>query len=347
MNILVTGGLGVVGRPLVQRLLNHGHTVRVLDRREQCMDGAQCVVADVTDFAAVREQVCDMDAIVHLAALTHPAAGPGHDIFRINATGTFNVYEAAAQQGIRRVVCASSINALGFNFGVKSFPIQYLPMDEAHPICTSDAYSFSKQITEEIGAYYWRREGISGVQLRLPLVYPMLDEFNEMVKQFINRARHALAEFAALPEAEQRAQAERVIAAREQERALRMSEKPWDAREREQEGGADGFEQLDPLMLLLSQYADFWAAISGADAAQAFEQGVTATYEGSHPLYVCEDQNSLSFPSATLAGLFYPDATLKRPLAGAKNLVSFERASQLIGFAPEHHMSDWLNTKDA
>ncbi len=60
------------------------------------------------------------------------------------------------------MVTASSINALGFNFGIKSFPIQYFPLDEAHPSFTTDAYSFSKQIIEEVAAYYWRQGGHFG-----------------------------------------------------------------------------------------------------------------------------------------------------------------------------------------
>ncbi len=67
------------------------------------------------------------------------------------------------------MVSASSINALGFNYGIKSFPIRYLPVDEDHPTFTTDPYSFSKQILEEIGAYYGRREGISRCSCACPL----------------------------------------------------------------------------------------------------------------------------------------------------------------------------------
>ena len=338
MNILVTGGLGGVGRPLVQRLLRHGHAVRVLDRaNEPCPDGVKCVVGDITDFAATREHVRGMDAVIHLAALPNPAAGPGHDIYRVNTAGTFNVYEAAAQEGIRRVVSASSINALGFNYGVKSFPIQYLPMDEAHPTCTTDAYSFSKQIVEEIGAYYWRREGISGVQLRLPFVYPADGPFRDMVHKFMALSAPALKEFLEWPEAEQRAQAQRVISAREQERPLRLSEKPWDPQDR----GPGDPDKIDPLLMMSIGYTDFWAIIGGEDSAQAFEKGVTATYDGSHPLFACEDRNSLGLPSELIAKLFFPDAALRRPIPGHENLVSIDKARQLIGFAPEHHIGDW------
>ncbi len=160
MNILVTGGLGSVGRPLVQLLVQKGYTVKVIGRRPEVevetelIPGAGYASCDINDFSAIRQQVKGMDIVIHLAAIPAPMMATGDEIFRINCSGTFNVYEAAAQEGIRRVVTASSINALGFNFGIKSFPIQYFPLDEAHPSFTTDAYSFSKQIIEEIAAYY-------------------------------------------------------------------------------------------------------------------------------------------------------------------------------------------------
>ena len=72
----------------------------------------------------------------------------GKQIFQINAAGSFNVYQAAADAGIKRVVSASSINALGFNFGVKASRIRYLPIDEDHPNVTTDAYSFCKEVLD-------------------------------------------------------------------------------------------------------------------------------------------------------------------------------------------------------
>ncbi len=339
MNILVTGGLGTVGRPLVQRLLSHGHRVRVLDRTgEGCIEGAECVAGDVTDFIAVRECVRGMEAAVHLAALTHPAAGPGHEIYRINCTGTFNLYEAAAQEGIRRVVCASSINALGYNFGVRSFPIEYFPLDEDHPTYTTDAYSFSKRMNEETAAYYWRRDGISGVQFRLPSVYPSLGHWRDMMRKFMGRSRQAAQALLRMPEAERRARVARVLDDHEQRRLMRLSEKPWDQRD----VSSSAFEKVDPVAAASFGYTDFWTCIRGEDAAQAFEKASMARYEGSHPLFICEDQNTLGLPSELLANLFYPTATLRRPLRGSESLLSFERARQLIDFTPMYHISEWL-----
>jgi len=202
MNVLVTGGFGVVGSPLVRRLVRHGHKVRVADRSNpQDMPGdVEAVNCDITDFEAIRKAVEGQEAILHLAAIAFPAAAHPAELFRINASGTFNVYQAAAEAGIQRVVSASSINYLGYFYGGVDFPIQYFPIDEQHPNFTTDAYSFSKGLTEQIGAYFWRRDGIQSVCLRLPGVYQMTPEWQERMRERITRSRQGIAEWASFSE---------------------------------------------------------------------------------------------------------------------------------------------------
>jgi nucleoside-diphosphate-sugar epimerase len=338
MNILVTGGLGSVGRPLVELLVKNGHTVKVIGRRPEAeveaelIPGSAYASCDINDFSAIRQQVRGMDTIIHLAAIAAPMMAAGVEIFRINCAGTFNVYEAAAQEGIRRVVTASSINWLGFNFGIKSFPIQYFPLDEAHPNFTTDAYSFSKQIIEEVAAYYWRREGISGVCFRLPWVYGEEGRGWGVGQDFFNRRQQAFMELLALPEAEQIERVQQVIQQREGVRASRMTERPFD------EAMRSYYREMrnNPQRLLDFGFTDFWAIISGEDSARAFEKAMLADYEGSHPLYVSESQNSARVDSETLARLYFPDTkTRKRPLVGMECLISLDRARELIGFEPE------------
>ena len=113
MNILVTGGAGNVGKGVVSYLLARGHQVRVIDRKldavnldaaaNQPQTGVEYAVCDTTDYNAVREQVRGMQGIIHLAAYPYPAAAPGPEIFRVNANSTYNIFEAAAAEGIQRV----------------------------------------------------------------------------------------------------------------------------------------------------------------------------------------------------------------------------------------------------
>lgn len=339
MKILVTGGLGRVGGPVVARLTRHGHQVTVLDHRVTGESpDVRCI--DITDFPALRQQAQGHNVIVHLAALPGPGVASGPETFRINCTGTYNVFEAAAAAGIGRVVCASSINTLGFNFGIKPFDIQYFPIDEEHPGFTTDPYSFSKQITEDIAAYYWRREGISSVCLRMPMVIPFNDETRHTWQAVYPLYRQAYAMLLALPEAEQVQRARHTIEAHAARRADRRFEKPH------QKFVVQDEPPSDPFQLLSFAYSDFWAILSGEDAAQAFEKAMLADYEGSHPLYINESHNLAGVESEALTRLFFPEAAVrKRPLEGTEALVSIEKALRLIGFEPEHTVGQWLENR--
>ena len=333
MKVLITGGTGRIGKITVARFLRSGHNVRVLDMTEEAdIDGAEYVACDIRDFEATREAVRGCDAIVHLAAIAAPMRVSGHKIFDINVAGTFNVFEAAAAEGIGRIAHASSINAFGCFWGTVDIRPDYLPIDEAHPTYTTDAYSFSKQMVEEIGDYYWRRDGIASTAFRFPGVYKAAFLTDEERQERAKQTREAIDEFAALPED---ARAQRLATLREATVAYRG------ARHMEFPKAQNGFAEGpidDPLWY---QYAhqrfNFWAYIDERDAAQSLERGVTAEYEESHALFANAENNSLGYDSSKLAALFFPEIEpAQRRLSGTQSLVSIEKARELIGFEPEH-----------
>ena len=335
MRILVTGGTGVVGREAVRRLVAHQFKVTVIGRRSGIdIPGAVYRQCDILDFERLSAVVQGMDAIVHLAAIPNPALGASEEIFHANVTGTFNVYQAAANAGIHRIVSASSINALGYNFGIKRFQLQYFPMDEAHPSYTTDPYSFSKQMMEEIGAYFWRREGISSVFLRLPGVYELTSESESRVREYRQRIMAMYQDILARPEPEQRSIAQDIIRQHDELRAQRAFER---------RGVWSELRKL-PWAGVMFGYSNFWASIDARDSAQAIERGLLAEYEGSHPLYVNDSHNSAGVPTRKLVALFYPDVPLRRPLEGTETLVSIDEARDLMGFEPEFSISRWYST---
>ncbi|MFN8561489.1 MAG: NAD(P)-dependent oxidoreductase [Anaerolineae bacterium] len=172
MRVLITGGTGLIGKATVERLVAKGWDVRVIDLQPEAdLAGAEYVQCNILHYDDLLEQTRGCDAVIHLAAIRSPVSDPGHKVFQVNATGTFNVFEAAAAAGIKRVVQASSINALGCFYGINDLDIHYFPVDEAHPTHTTDPYSFSNGVIEDIGDYYWRRDGISSVAMRYPGVY--------------------------------------------------------------------------------------------------------------------------------------------------------------------------------
>jgi nucleoside-diphosphate-sugar epimerase len=334
MRILVTGGTGNVGRATVQRLVEHDHQVRVIGRSPDIeIDGAEYQQCDITDFDSLRENVRNMDGIIHLAAIPYPGASPGQEVFRVNCTGTYNVYRAAADEGIPRIASASSINALGYNYGTVSFPIAYFPIDEAHPTFTTDPYSFSKQIVEEIGDYFWRREGLSSVNLRLPGVYEFREERQERLQHYLSRFREAFDALLALSEEERRERVQRAVAKFDATRPERSRPVP-----REEMRKRWTALRADPdLRLVFGGFgrSNFWASIDARDSAQAFEKGLLADYEGSHALFVNDSHNAVGIDSETLARLFFPEVKArKHPLQGTETLVSIDRAQALLGFEP-------------
>jgi len=332
MNILVTGGTGNIGRAAVARLVRNGHHVRVIGRRTGIeIEGAEYRSCDITDFAALLEQMQGMDGVVHLAAIPHPSLAPGQEIFGVNCAGTFNVYRAAADIGIRRVVTASSINALGYYFGVRDFPIEYFPIDEDHPTVTSDPYSFSKQVLEATAAYFWRREGVSSVCLRLPAVYEA-DDPGGGLEAFVQATRDAHLRLLALPEPTRCERVRQVIDRTNTMRAARA----W-------EGPLENWGMDLPDAKLVFGRSNFWTSLDARDSAQAIEKGLLAEFEGSHPLFVNDSHNLVGAESELLVQTFFPEvSSRKKPLIGTEALVSIDRARALIGFEPEFSAQDWL-----
>jgi nucleoside-diphosphate-sugar epimerase len=92
-------------------------------------------------------------------------------VFAVNSLGTFNVLEAAKMLGIKRVVNISSSSALGVAWATHPVALQYLPVDEDHPLIPQDAYGLSKLVGEEICKSFHRLTGGDAVSLRYPVIW--------------------------------------------------------------------------------------------------------------------------------------------------------------------------------
>lgn len=336
MKVMVTGGVGAVGSAVVERLVKHGWDVRVVDRKptaEVEPQGFEYQTADITNYDEIRAAMQGCETVVHLAAIANPMFVPPQEIFRINVQGTYNVYEAAAAEGIQRVVQASSINAFGCFWGNRDIFPEFFPLDETHPTATTDVYSFSKEVVEDIGDYYWRRVGISGVSMRFPGVWGQARFDSDQVREQRAHAHRALDEFAALSDAER---ATRLVQIRKDTVAFRGAgnmEYP-----KAPEGMRRGGYSDDPLWPVYAyDRFNFWAYVDARDAAQSIEKGLKADYTGHHALFINAKNNSLGYDTTKLAALLFPEVTTwTRPLHGDETLVSTAKAKALIGFEPEY-----------
>ncbi len=170
MKVLVTGGSGMVGKYIVDELQNHNHTVGVLDIVPP-KSGIWYHDVDVLNLENVVKACKGYDAVVHTAGIPHPLNHPPEKVFTLNVNGTFNVLEAAARAGVKKVVFTSSESALGFAFMTKHMAPEYIPIDELHPLRPQDPYALSKVLGEQICRSYSTRYGIRTVCLRAPWVW--------------------------------------------------------------------------------------------------------------------------------------------------------------------------------
>src|SRR5260370_19292741 len=117
------------------------------------------IAADLSDLGQTYGALAGADAVIHLAAIPAPVGLPPEVVYRNNVISQFNVFEAAATLGIRRIVYASSISALGFPYQHRWSEPLYVPIDEEHPLLAQDCYALSKAHGEEVGAAFCRRAG--------------------------------------------------------------------------------------------------------------------------------------------------------------------------------------------
>jgi nucleoside-diphosphate-sugar epimerase len=167
--VLLTGSDGLIGRAVLPELHEHGYLVTPVDLNPVEKWGTRTV--DCEDFGQVVSVMHGHDAVVHLAAIPNPLRNPVEVVFRNNVISAFNVLEAAAVLGIKKVVMASSISALGTAFMIRPFNPLYIPIDEDHLLLAQDAYGLSKITGEELAKGYCRRiPDLSLVSLRFTLV---------------------------------------------------------------------------------------------------------------------------------------------------------------------------------
>jgi nucleoside-diphosphate-sugar epimerase len=179
--IVVTGGSGKAGRWVVRRLREAGHQVLNVDVVHDGAPHGQTVLADLTDLGECHEVVAGADAIVHLAAIPAPELKPAGETFRNNAMSTYNVFAAAVERGVGRVVWASSETVLGLPFDE---PPAFAPIDETHPPRPETSYALSKLTGETMAQQFARRTGVPFVGLRIsnimePPDYPRFETWQD------------------------------------------------------------------------------------------------------------------------------------------------------------------------
>lgn len=174
MKILLTGICGKVGRFTAKELIQRGHSVRSVDVRsmhlEDKHDSIEQCYADIADPLAMLSLARGCDVVIHTAAYPTPHGHTNAEMLRNNVIGTQNVLDAAAANGVGKVVLTSSIGALGFSFPKHPCLPDYFPIDVDHPRRPQDIYGLTKFMNEESAAAITRLNGLTTIVFRPPFV---------------------------------------------------------------------------------------------------------------------------------------------------------------------------------
>jgi nucleoside-diphosphate-sugar epimerase len=182
MPVLFTGGAGKAGRHVVPYLAARGHSILNLDLTPLNAQGVPDLITDITDlgqvYSAMRSHIgfdsLDtgagaqvFDAVVHFAAVPRILMAPDSETYRVNTMGTYNVIEAAAKMGVKKIIIASSETTYGVCFSEGETDPAYLPLDEDYDVNPMDSYGASKVVNEVTARAFARRFGIDIYALRI------------------------------------------------------------------------------------------------------------------------------------------------------------------------------------
>lgn len=171
MKILVTGGAGFIASHIVDKLIEEGHEVFVIDNLstgslENINPNSTFYEGDITGeglvelFSRIKPEV-----VIHHAAQIDVQLSQRKSIFdsTVNILGTLNLLNCCVKAGVRKIIYASSAAVYGAP--------QYLPIDEIHPIQPISNYGISKYTPELYIQAYYKNFGLNYTILRYANVY--------------------------------------------------------------------------------------------------------------------------------------------------------------------------------
>ncbi|MEV0647242.1 NAD-dependent epimerase/dehydratase family protein [Phytomonospora sp. NPDC050363] len=194
--VFFTGGAGFIGMHVVPLLLERGYSVKIFDNmsrgdrarvNEFAADGrVELVEGDVRYGGAVASAMRGCSHVIHFATVSiNKSVADPYESIDINMTGNNNVFAAAADQGVERLVFASTASVYG--------DPERLPMHEDDTLRPLTPYCITKRAGEDLLGFYQRTKGLSWVADRFFNVYgpgQKLDAYyTSVINTFIQRIR--------------------------------------------------------------------------------------------------------------------------------------------------------------
>ena len=190
---LVTGGAGFIGSNLVDRLLEIGHEVVVIDNEYSDVhekfywnDKAQNYKYDIRDYEKTRPLYDRVDYVFHIAAEARiqPAILNPIEAVSINCVGTVTVLQCAREAGVKKVIYSSTSSGYGFNEP---------PNHENQPDDCLNPYSVSKVAGEKLCKMYNDLFGLKTISFRYFNVYgerqPLKGQYAPVIGIFLRQRK--------------------------------------------------------------------------------------------------------------------------------------------------------------
>ncbi len=159
--LVLTGAAGRLGsylREPLAAMCDELVSTDIADDLGKLYSNETYVQADLASYDAIYPILEGADMVIHFGAIVDEK--PFDELLGPNFVGSYNIWEAAYQHGVRRVVYASSIHAVGMHKKA-----DFIGIDAPHRPDTF--YGLAKCFTEDLGSMYWDKRGLESVHLRI------------------------------------------------------------------------------------------------------------------------------------------------------------------------------------
>ena len=195
--VFFTGGAGFIGMHVIPLLLERDYKIRLFDNmsrgdRDKVNElvktgNVELIEKDVRYGGAVREAIRGCTHAIHFATVSiNKSIADPHESIDINMTGNHNVFAAAADEGVKRLVFASTASVYG--------DPKRLPMHEDDELRPLTSYCITKRAGEDLLGFYQRQKGLSWNALRFFNVYGPGQKieayYTSVINHFIQRLRN-------------------------------------------------------------------------------------------------------------------------------------------------------------
>lgn len=186
--VLITGTSGFLGSNLTEDLKNRGFEVLSISRKDVAEHVTKHIQGNFGNFEDLDLlELNGSETLVHLAAVTGDASED--DAMNVNVYETSKLVRYCVEKGIKRLILASSIAAVGCL--TKDFMPRELPIPDEHPCDSSNPYGLSKYLMEEYLRYVKRNHPDLdvtlfriGVVLKRTAITPGVEQISNMWRPF-------------------------------------------------------------------------------------------------------------------------------------------------------------------